>query len=367
MSAPRFFVSSLVFCFYASFCHGAVTVTGGSFSDDSIWDTGTAPANSNYTISAGDTVTATGVTITGNQDPNIFGTFNVNSGSTFSARRVNNGQTVSGGILNINTGGSFTTQRFAPANPGDLTVNVNDGGSLTVTSLIARTTININPGGVATLSSTGATEVLQGGTLITTSSGPIAPSTWNTGTFVTNTSSLGTATEAGNFASRLSSNGANLLDLSNQGSKQIFSVGRSSQLLSFNATDGIIEFNVYSSATDDSDLMAQQLLGGDFDLSSDVLLRFEDFGPLGGAASDYLGVSYQLFDDTNDYADIVPTLDAAVWNIGGLDYDVTFTNNLALDGSLVVSNLVAVIPEPSGILILLAGASAALFRRRRGR
>ncbi|MHB1158561.1 MAG: PEP-CTERM sorting domain-containing protein [Phycisphaerales bacterium] len=352
----------------SSFAHAAIlsnNTGGGDWATGSTWAGGVAPSNADFTVQAPDTVTANGVTLNGtNSNPTILGTLNVGTGSNFtSINRINYNTATAGGILNIN-GGSVSASQIRLAAGGTLTTNVSNGGSFTLGSAqqnSAGSTINIQAGGTyISTAGGGGTTNLVGGTFINTAAIAPFPTTWNGGELIVNPGTNYGASNASSLANGLSSNATNILNLSNKTTMQAFSLSSTS----FSATQGIVRFNVYSATNNDCDLMTWVNTFGDYNLTSNVHLQLEDIGPLPGVAGDYVGKSYKLFNDSSDYTDILATLDAVVWNVGGTDYNVAFTNTLSTDGTLTVSGLTA-IPEPATLGLMALGGLMMLPRRGR--
>lgn len=343
---------------------------GGEWTDGATWLDGSPPAsNQLWAVEAGDTVSATGVSDTSRQRDIVRGTLNINTGTELQVDRLNNGDDSSTGLVNINSGGILDIGRFSGS--GDVTINVNSGGSFISSSILNNgLTLNVNSGGTATVGRAGGTQNIFGGTMILAGD-YTAPSSWTTGTLVTNTfRAAKTGTEMGDFLSALNSNGANVLQISNQATAQTFSVGRTNQSIPFEATAGIFEFRAYSDADNDSDLMRSVVPDDtettDLSLSSAVQLRLISEGSLPGTVNDYLGSSYQLFlDNSGTYGNITPTLQEVIWDIGGSLYNVEFIDNLSVDGTLVVDSL-SVIPEPATAVAIagLVGLLVAWTRRR---
>lgn len=126
------------------------------------------------------------------------------------------------------------------------------------------------------------------------------------------------------------------------------------------ASLGTLQFDIYGTTT------ADQITGaGVFTLGSGVLI---DIGYAGGPidAIALAGQTYQLFDLT-DYSGLDATVSSTVWDDGLQSYNVSFTNNLALDGTITIASLTA-IPEPSTFAFGLGAAAlllASQTRRRR--
>jgi len=348
---------------------GAATTTynsngtgGGSWTSAGTWMSG-VPTTGSFTVKSGDTVTASNVTLDcGSTNPQIYGTLNLNNGSNFTNfNRINYSGTADGGVINLNnstlTGTYLYSQTYA------LTVNVNSGGVLnTPVASSSNTTVNVNTGGTFNVTSTAGTININDGTMVDTDGGTnqFPVTSWNGGTYVVNSATQSAAT-IGNLSTRLANNAANVLDLSNKSTKQIYTTNNSIVKL----TGGIVRMHVYSAASDDSDQFNYLTLGS-FDFSSNVTLQFNDQGALPGVAGDYLGKSYKLFTPSKAsyYSVILPTLAASQWNIGGQLYNVNFTNTLSTNGTLTVSSLSAV-PEPAALALLVTGGAWALRRRSR--
>lgn len=329
---------------------------GGDWSDGATWQGGTPPANTNFTIQGGDVVTATGVDFTISQNPNINGTLTIGAGSNMTVGRLAGD---GNGTVNVNNAAILQADRYATG----INMIINTGGYFYLTSLGNPASITtVNTGGVWEADSNAAfngEENLFGGTIIQNNATVRGIGNWTSGTVITNGGTVTSNTEAGLFVSQMTTP-AHVLQVSDQDTATTFTFGNSF-LDSF--TGGTLRFGVYSAATNDSDRIAST--GIDLDIPVDTIVEFDDQVALPGVAADYLGSSYQLFDDPNSFDDIAPTIAASVWTIGGLDYNVSFTDNLAVDGTLTVSDL-SVIPEPTvavGILGLV-GFLVAWTRRR---
>jgi len=337
---------------------------GGNWTSTDTWISG-VPTTGSFTVKTGDTVTASNVTLDcgSSTNPQIYGTLNLNNGSSFTGfNRINYSGTTDGGVINLN--GSTLTGTYLYSQTHPLTVNVNSGGVLnTPVAASSNTTVNVNTGGTFNVIGTAGTINLNGGTMVDTdgATNQFPVTSWTGGTYVVNTATQSSATIT-NLSARLASNANNVLDLSNKSTKQTYTTNNSIVKL----TGGIVRLHVYSATDDDSDQFNYVTLGA-FDFSSNVTLQFNDQGPLPGTATDYVGKSYKLFTPSKAsyYSLILPTLAATQWNIGGNEYNVTFTNTLSTDGMLTVNSLSAV-PEPAALALLgLAGALA--LRRRRPR
>lgn len=340
---------------------------GGDWSLGTTWQGGTPPINANFQILAGDAVTATGVSISSTSSPTVVGTLNLNSGSVFSVNRVNNGSITTSGVINVNDGAQFTFNRLAAGAGGVITLNANSGSSVfgnEFNSTGAASVINVNTGGVFhTAAGTGmytGTENLLGGTWVNNSPTGRALDTWNTGTFVSNTTNFNTSSDTNNLLNGLSSNPANTLEISSLTTAQTLSVSVAG---SFSVTQGTIEMNIYSATDDDNDQIA--LTTAALTIDSNVTLSLGAGVSLGGVAADYLGSSYKLF-DMADYSNLSATLSAETLLIGSQEYSAVWINNLSTDGTVTLDSL-TVIPEPSTLLhIGMAGLAALALRRRPG-
>jgi len=204
----------------------------------------------------------------------------------------------------------------------------------------------------------GGNQLLDGGTVIQYNATIRGMDTWNSGNMITNTGAVTSNTEASFFVSQMTT-AAHIVQVSDQTSAQTLTFGNGF-LAGF--TGGTFRFNIYSATANDSDQIVAS--GPDISLDNAVTLELNGFS-LGGVAADYIGSTYQLFDDPT-YADLTPTLAPATWTIDGNDYTVTFTDNLAVDGSISVSNL-TLIPEPSTGLLAALGLLVAFGRRTRCR
>lgn len=361
--------------------------SSGNWSTGSIWSTGTAPTTTNVTISAGTTVTADTSFSATSGNLSIFGTLNIGTGTAITTSGdINNNLgagVTSSGILNIN-GGSLSVRLIGSSGvstttdtSNNFTINLS-AGSLTTTNTSAigyATTINVS-GGVFNSAAGGSNvnnvvlNLSNNGKVVFTTGivgafGNFSSFTWNGGTLVTNSSTGLGASATTKLFNGLKNNATNVLVLSSQTTKQTLALGVGTVAAS--GTQGTIAFNVYSSSANDNDLISST--GANFGLSSNVKLKIEGLS-LTGSAADYLGKTYQLFNltGTGGYTGLDASISSTVWNIGGSDYDVTFTNNLATDGTLTVAGLtLSQIPEPSTVAIL-AGIGAlgfAALRRRR--
>ena len=331
---------------------------GGSWTSTSTWDSKGIPLNSSLTVKAGDTVTATNVTLDGAaQHPVVYGTLNINSSTFTNIGRFNYTGTSGGGIVNINN--STVVAAYFWSGSSSITANINNGSVVTANTS-SSTMVNVNTGGTFNNASGSAGTIsILGGTLINTAGSATTSliAAWNGGTDVINTTSQSYST-SDPLNNLWSSNANNVLDLSSKTSKQTYTTNNST----FTAKGGILRMHVYSSAANDSDLMTY-VTSGTYKIPSAVTLQFADQGPLPGTIADYLGKSYKLFNVSGSYSTITPVLAATQWNIGGAEYNVTFANTLSTNGTLTVSTLTAA-PEPAVLSLLGVGGIMALRRRR---
>lgn len=326
---------------------------GGNWTDVATWIGGVPPVNSSFNVVSGDVVTASGITLNSVAGTTYFaGTLNLDSGSVFSLRRVS-------GLWNVN-GATLNIQRWDGSSASTLTIG--SAGFVRQTDISsASANVLVQTGGTWTTTNSSAhnaVESLAGGTIIQENATKRGLDTWSSGTVIINGGTIDTSNQSGLLGKMNSPN--HTLQMSNR---------LTAQTLSFTAGGGGISagnlvFGMYSATPNDNDRMMTTATA-DFNLGSAVNLSLVNAVLLGGNAMDYLGVTYKLFDDPVDYNDIQPSLVPTVWNIGGLEYDITFTNTLSIDGSLTVSG-VTIIPEPS-TLSLIGGALAALAMARRRR
>jgi PEP-CTERM motif-containing protein len=342
----------------------------GDWDDPNTWDAAGIPATAFFRIRAGDTVTADGVTLSSLHNTEILGTWNIEGSSTFGVNRLNYGLdalTPGAAIINISDGSSLTAAVINRSTTlWGVTVNVNDGGYLKTTDAIAlynSGVVNVNVGGTYEPTWIWGNVNLHGGTIIhpanSTAYVSLTPANWSGGTLIVNPGTSATVSNGvgDDLALGLTNHAGNILDLSNQASKQRLSFQDSDELT---ISQGTIQFNVYSSTDDDSDFMHAWMPS----LGSGSHVVLEDGVPLTGVAADYIGSSYDLLQSYNLAAlTIAPTVDTPIWNIGGQDYTVSFTNNLATDGTLVVGSL-TLVPEPATMGLLALGGVALLKRRR---
>lgn len=355
----------------APFAFGQTSVQSGSWSDPITWG-GSVPTSLTFTIDGPHTVTAgSGVTFSNTStNPFVYGTLNVNNGASLTVRRINSGADSREGArtINVNDGG-FLSMEF-----GAGTFNVESGGHLEFRgNSIGSGTINIKAGGtVRALQGGTSNQVynLNGGHLIYENGlTDIGTITWTGGTVTSNGFGSGiNSNRMSRFVAGLNSNAANVWNLSSKTEKVVAVVPSGSNVGSFSIDKGTVEFDVYSSALNDSDQIKFEN-SGRLNFTADVTFNINGVN-LSGAVGDYLGQTYKLLDYTSgSYSDVLASISSTVWTIGGSDYDVTFINNLATDGSITVDGLTpSQIPEPSTIAVL-AGIGAlgftALRRRHR--
>jgi hypothetical protein len=321
---------------------------GGNWNSASTWSDGVVPANTqSWTIRAGDTVTAgSGVNyLSTSQNPVVQGKLIVNPGASFQVHRLNSTATTGSGTVYL-SGGTFTAARLG----GNVTMtfNLTSGGTLRVndsSAISARYAINVGNGGTfmtnAAFFSGAQLNLATGGTIVQTP-GMVssvltnAAVTWNGGTLITNTTSF---TYSGNVLTKLlatwSGHAENILALSSQAAAQTLNFGANTGMI----TKGKLVFTVYGPANDNNDKLIQAD-NTSTSLSPGVRLVIDNPGGV-GPASEYVGKRYQLFTTSGDgsYEAINPTLEPTVWNIGGVDHAVTWTNTLSTNGMLTVAAL----------------------------
>ena len=345
------------------------TVQSGNWSDDATWSTGTAPTSTAVTISDGHTVTGD-TNISSSSNIVIIGTLDVGTGVSISAGRVNNGVSHAG-TINVN-GGYFSATYFFNAAGTTFNVNATSGGTVNVaTGVGAYTTFNIASSGKLQLGFGGTTTMivnLATGSHVEFTDDGISrklSGDWNGATLATNGFRATVDNAAlGWIRDGLNGVASSTWDLSTKDSKIVSSTANTGI---YAVTSGTVAFDVYSSVVNDADQIQFTSTGG-YTFSSDVTFRI-DGKDLSGNSADYIGKSYQLFDyASGDYADIQATIASTVWNIDGADYEVSFVNNLATNGTVTVDSLTLVaIPEPSALAALLglgAFGFSALRRRR---
>ena len=385
------FLLAATTCALASAAYAQTSTKDGSFLDTTVWSTGIAPTTTTFTIANPNTVTASsGVAWNGDANNfSVFGTLNVNTGSTFtqtSTGRLNDASTTTSGVININ-GGNMTIGRITNSatagSIGTVTTNISAGSMTVLTSGSSAANVfnltggklNFGFGGLSTYIinvGAGGHMVYQNGINRWNVS-----NTWTGGRVTTNASNvsgsgLGT-TSFNNFLTAFSSNAANVWDLSSNGStKQTFS--DSSNPVNIAPNKGTIEFDVYSATNDDSDqiVMSGTTASGQINFTSGVHFKINNVAVSNPAntAANFVGKSYQLLSYASGYASVAATVDDAVWTIGTDSYDVTFTNNLASNGTISVASISLIsIPEPSTFALFggVATAGLAVLRRRRYR
>lgn len=378
-----FLFAALVACPLTPLFAQTASVESGAWSDNDTWG-GTPPASVHATITAGHTVNAdVNISSAASGDRlSIYGTLNVGEGaSLITSGRINNNITTSG-TLNL-TGGVIHVQLMGnngasgAAVVDNFTLNLSAGSFSTNEGLIGyATTINLSGGtfnsggggfytGNTVLNLTGGAYVFTNG-YTGSFNGAMGRGSWNGGRVVTNTSGSVNNSGLNNLIDPLSTNAANVWDLSDKTTKQTFTGTANA---AYSVTNGIVEFDVYSASANDSDQIVMN--GGAsarINFSSSVVFAIEG-ADLSGEATDYLGVTYKLLDYSSDnYSGVQATIASTIWNIGGADYEVTFTNNLATAGTVTVSELtLALVPEPSSAALLfgLGGLGFAALRRRR--
>lgn len=339
---------------------------GGDFATDSTWALGNVPTGA-FQVQAGDTVIANaGLNYSTANNNIVYGTLTVNSGASIVMGQMNNA-VVSNSTINV-AGGILTMNRFnAQTGSANNVVNVT-GGTLTHTNntQILHHTINVSGSGVFRTNAVNAASSpihLSGnGTIIFENVAKIgsgASMTWNGGTVFLSSGAAYSASDVTRMIVPWASNAANVLALSSQASKQTITFNSG-----VSATQGIMAFNVYSSITNDSDLVAFSA-SNTLSLGSGVELRINGLS-LTGAPEDYLGQSYQLFSMNNgDYGNINASVASTIWTIGGGNYEIDWINNLATNGTLTIGAITA-IPEPSsfGALGGVVALTLASSRRR---
>ena len=348
----------------------------GSFTDTSTWVGGVVPTTGTFNVNDTHIVTADSGTVWNSAGSgfNVFGTLNINTGASLTSGtgRLNDGSPTTTGIVNIN-GGSLSVNRiFASSATGNITVNL-FSGSLSVTSaattLSGGETINVSGGTMilaGSLAGTTKFNMTGGSSVINGLSRWGSINTWTGGTITTNNSTSMNSSGMAAFIDDFNSSSTNIWNLSSLSAKQTFSYTNANS--AYTVTSGTIEFDVYSATANDNDLLS--LTNGSLSkimFSSNAHFNINDVN-LSGTAASYIGSTYQLLNfsaTSNTYTGVLATLDPAVWNIGGQDYNVGFTNNLATNGSITVASLTAV-PESSTFgLVTLALVGIAGLRRRR--
>lgn len=338
--------------------------SSGNWTNGAIWAGGNAPASAAVTIGTGHTVAAgagadyDAASSTTNLIVN--GILDVTTGASINAGRVGATNTAGiAGVINV-IGGELSVQSAPTYHLNStLTINVSGGVFRTVTAGYNNTayaTLNLTAGGTVSYVS-GNT-----GTMVTS---------WNGGRLVTNTSTQSGTTYPNLFWDGFKGNTANIWDLSDQATAQTFTVtsymsSAPAATTTGLATTGTVQFDVYSPTS--SDKIAITVNTTNLTFSSGVTFDINGVN-LTGNASDYLGKTYRLFDyASGNYSGIQASIASTVWNIDGVNYDVTFTNDLSTTGTLTVAGLaLSQIPEPSSVAALAGVAALALVASRRSR
>lgn len=399
--------------------HAAVitsTPTGGVFSVGTSWVGGNPPVtDDSFTVVSGSTVTlnstfstlsAGGTAINGGTltvanggtlgftgstntltSANILttgtSTINIQSGGTISNLTVS-----SGGSTTINISGTVGMSRNDPyngslgytANDSSITINVNSGGVLNYGGRSLggsltnnqQSTINIAGGTFnytntqssqnMASSTTGASVVMTAGTMdlrgrsIGWYSANGQSITWTGGTIANVYGSGGINAQ---ILDDFGDGASQVIDINNQiasGTAQSWNIGNTTM----SATQGKIQFDIYSTTSSDSIAGGTGLL----DLGAGVTI---DLGYVGGAIADpndFLGKNYVLFSGFSSYAALNATVSSALWNDGIQTWEVTFLNNLSANGSVTITGITAV-PEVSTWHLFALGLSGLMIARRR--
>ena len=331
---------------------------GGSWNSGSTWSGGVVPPNADlWSVLSTDSVTAgSGVNFnnTSAYACTVLGTLTINSGANFNLYRLNSGLSSGHGTINVN-GGTLTTAGLLGSTGYTGTINISNGGfvSQTSTAIAGVYTFNINSGGVFSNQSgffSGATVNLNSGGVLETPVGAAslpqvnATFNWNGGTFVLNTNSSYAINNSvlNGLMTAFQNNASNVLQLSNQSSKQTVTLGTGTSSGNISPTKGILAFNVYSPTANDNDLITESNTTGAnaaITLPSAVHLQINN-ATLTGDFSSYIGASYKLFNTSSTYSTINPTIDPTYWTLNGVEYRVGWNNTLNSNGSVAVSSLV---------------------------
>ena len=340
---------------------------GGSWAASASWSSG-VPVNNSLTnsqvnILAGDTINAgSDASYTGPLvGLNVYGTLNVNTGASLTAGVINNASTTSGGIINV-AGGSLTANGVGTTSTGTLSINVTAGTfSTSAMAFNSYPSLTFSQSGGTTFithtATIGPKITLTGGSFIFNSgdTGNVAFNnnlTWNGGTIVSNTNAMGNTS----LFTAMATNAANVLAISTGLT--------TAQTLSLTSTattanQGTLSFAVYSTTSNDK----IAITGTTLTLGSGVHVAVNGLS-LAGVYTDYLNTAFTLF-SAPTYTTLNATVDSEVWTIGGVQYTAAFTNDLNVNGTVIVSSLTAVaVPEPSLSLLLLFGAGGLLLARR---
>lgn len=366
---PRPILTTLVVLLAtAPLAFAQTSVQSGGWSNPDTWG-GAVPTSPGVTIDGPHTVTAgSGVSLSNtNSNGFVYGTLNVTDGASITMRRINSGADEREGARTINIyGGGYLSMEF-----GSGTYNVGNGGRLQIRgNSIAAGTMNINTGGTVTVLQGGTSNQLynlNGGYLVYENGLlDIGTITWAGGTVTSN----GFGSSINNyrmqrFVAGLNSNAANVWNLSSKTEKVVAVVESGTNVGTNTVSKGTVEFDVYSSAANNADQIKFEN-SGRLNFTADVVFNINGVN-LTGNVGDYVGSTYQLFDyASGNYSGILASISSTIWNIGGSDYEVTFTNNLASNGSITVDTL-TLVPEPASAAALLGAGLlgfAALRRRR---
>lgn len=310
-------------------------------------------------------------------------TINVQSGGSISNLTVS-----SGGSTTINISGTVGMSRNDPyngslgytANNSSITVNVNTGGVLNyggrsfggVAANSQQTTINI-AGGTFNYTNTQSSQNWTSSTTLNSvnmSAGVMdlrgRAIGWNTSNGQSLTWTGGTIANVygnGGFSNQIlddfGDGAGQIIDINNQivsGTAQSWNIGTTAM----SATQGKIQFDIYSTTSSDSIAGGTGLL----DLGAGVTIALGYVGGTITDPNDFLGQNYVLFSGFSSYAALDATVTSALWNDGTQTWEVTFLNNLSTDGSVTISGITAV-PEVSTWHLFALGLLGLMIVRRR--
>lgn len=320
-------------------------VGGGNFNEPSTWSGGVVPTGV-FQVLAGDTVSTPSPFIYDSPSSNntVRGRLLVLSGSSVTMGRLNNGLVVSNSTVHV-AAGALSLGRIAAASGSANNVLRVSSGVLTLrdANVVTGAHTAVHVGVTGHLFAGGGINgplTLDGGKIYFANSAKKTGSafTWNGGTVVLSSGSAYNASEANSVFNPWKTNAGNILAFSNETTKRTVTFGTGSSNPALSANLGMMSFNIYSPTNHDSDRL--DIAGtGSLTLGSGVNIRINGLS-LPGAAADYLGRTYKLFDiASGNHSGLTPTVTPTRWIIGGTGYQVGWTNTLASNGSLTVASL----------------------------
>ncbi len=165
-----------------------------------------------------------------------------------------------------------------------------------------------------------------------------------------------------NIVGNLGDNAARRIDINDQYHRQTAQVWNMVSPRNWQGrlvgTAGTVQFDIYSAFVNDCDSIINA--ANNSSLGSGVIF---DIGYAGGEISDptaFLGQDYRLLTllSGTDYSALLASVPDAVWFDGVREWLVSFSNNVATDGSIRIASIAPMqtaIPEPLTALAVLAG------------